>query len=147
MATTREETIAELQRAIAELRQERDAALASRASDYSEQAAHQAANIDVLKAMAASTGDPQPVFDLVVERARDLCDLRRECVGIRRHADPSARVERHRRRPGGQASGRSNLPDAAVARAVAAGEGFATGGRSLGWTRRPSDKRGHRHQS
>jgi len=28
----------------------------------------------VLKVMAASPGDPQPVFDLIVERARDLCD-------------------------------------------------------------------------
>jgi GAF domain-containing protein/two-component sensor histidine kinase len=28
----------------------------------------------VLKAMSASPGDPQPVFDLIVERARDLCD-------------------------------------------------------------------------
>jgi two-component system NtrC family sensor kinase len=28
----------------------------------------------VLKVMSASAGDPQPVFDLIVERARDLCD-------------------------------------------------------------------------
>jgi hypothetical protein len=28
----------------------------------------------VLKVMAASPGDPQPVFDLIAHRARDLCD-------------------------------------------------------------------------
>ena len=33
---------------------------------------HQAATIDVLKAMSASPGDPQPVFDLIVER-RAIC--------------------------------------------------------------------------
>ena len=81
MAATQEDTIAELQRANAELRRERDAALserdsalAQRNSDYGERTAHQAATIDVLKAMSASPGDPQPVFDLIVERARDLCD-------------------------------------------------------------------------
>ena len=28
----------------------------------------------MLKAMSASPGDPQPVFDLIVERARELCN-------------------------------------------------------------------------
>jgi GAF domain-containing protein/nitrogen-specific signal transduction histidine kinase len=77
MATTQDETIAELQRANADLRRElneRDAALAQRDSDYDERLAHQAATVDVLKAMSASPGDPQPVFDLIVERARELCD-------------------------------------------------------------------------
>ena len=72
MATTQDEMIAELQRAIAELRQElaeRDAELAQRNSEYGERIEHQAATIDVLKAMSASPGDPQPVFDLIVERA------------------------------------------------------------------------------
>jgi len=32
------------------------------------------APIDVLKATSASPGDPQPVFDLIVRRARELCD-------------------------------------------------------------------------
>src|SRR5262249_33446620 len=54
--------------------QQRTAALARRNSEYSERIDHQAATIDVLKAMSASPGDPQPVFDLIVERARDLCD-------------------------------------------------------------------------
>ena len=77
MASTQGDMIAELQRVNAELRRElseRDAALAQRDSDYDERLAHQAATVDVLKAMSASPGDPQPVFDLIVERARDLCD-------------------------------------------------------------------------
>ena len=75
---------AELQRANSELRTERDAALAElktrttvlaqRHSEYNERIDHQSAVIDVLKALAASPGDPQPVFELIVRRARDLCD-------------------------------------------------------------------------
>ena len=53
---------------------ERDEALAQRDSDYGERIEHQSATIDVLKAMSASPGDAQPVFELIVERARDLCD-------------------------------------------------------------------------
>ena len=73
MAATQDDLIATLQRANAELRRERDAALASRDSRYGEHAAHQAATIEVLKAMSASPGDPQPVFDLIVERACACC--------------------------------------------------------------------------
>ena len=47
--------------------------LAARNTEFAEQIDHQAATIDVLKAMSASPGDPQPVFDLIVERARELC--------------------------------------------------------------------------
>ena len=50
MATTQDETIAELQRTIAELRQERDdRTSATRDSEYGERIEHQAATIDVLK--------------------------------------------------------------------------------------------------
>ena len=49
-------------------------ALATRNSEYGERIAQQAATIDVLRAMSASPDDPQPVFDLIVTRARDLCD-------------------------------------------------------------------------
>ena len=63
-------TSAETYRAL----QERTAALAQRNSEYGERIEHQSATIDVLKAMSASPGDPQPVFDLIVDRARDLCD-------------------------------------------------------------------------
>ena len=60
--------------ALAEELAARDAALASRDNRYREHAAHQAATIEVLKAMSASPGDPQPVFDLICRRARALFD-------------------------------------------------------------------------
>ena len=74
MTATQDDTIAELQRTIAELRRERDAAQARRNSEYGERIEQQSATIDVLKVMSASPGDPQPVFDQIVRRARDLCD-------------------------------------------------------------------------
>src|SRR5256885_14305992 len=64
-----QQIVAELQRKLDESRAE----LAARNSAYSERIAYQAAANDVLKVMSASPGDPQPVFDLIVERARDLC--------------------------------------------------------------------------
>src|SRR3954451_13954374 len=64
-----QQIIAELQRKLDESRAE----LAARNSAYSERIAYQAAANDVLKVMSGSPGDPQPVFDLIVERARDLC--------------------------------------------------------------------------
>lgn len=73
MAMTQSGTTAELQRTIAELRRERDAALARRNAEYSERTEHQAATIDVLRAMSASPSDPQPVFNLIVHHARELC--------------------------------------------------------------------------
>ena len=54
--------------------QERTAALAQRNSEYGERIEHQSATIDVLKAMSASPGDTQPVFDLIVRRAQELCN-------------------------------------------------------------------------
>jgi GAF domain-containing protein/nitrogen-specific signal transduction histidine kinase len=84
MASTQDDVIDELQRANAELRRENDAALAEKAalaealarrdSDFDERIAHQAATVDVLKAMSASPGDPQPVFELIAERANTLCN-------------------------------------------------------------------------
>jgi len=50
--------------------------LATRNTDYSERIEHQAATIDVLKAMSASPGDTQPVFDLITRRAQELCNCR-----------------------------------------------------------------------
>jgi two-component system NtrC family sensor kinase len=82
MATTQDGTIAELQRANTVLRQERDgaraerdAALAQRNTEFGERIEHQAATIDVLKAMSASPGDPQPVFDLIARQAAKLCNV------------------------------------------------------------------------
>ena len=77
MATTQDDRYADLQRAIAErdnARVERDAALARHNTEFGERIEYQAATIDVLKAMSASPGDPQPVFDLIVRRAQELCD-------------------------------------------------------------------------
>ena len=51
-----------------------DAALAQRDNDYDERINHQGATIDVLKAMSASPGDTQAVFDLIVRRAAELCN-------------------------------------------------------------------------
>src|SRR6516164_4612550 len=65
-----QQTIAELQRQLDECR----AKLAARDSEFGERIEHQSATIDVLKAMSASPGDPQPVFDLIVRRARDRCN-------------------------------------------------------------------------
>src|ERR1700676_446827 len=80
MTATRDDRIAELQHTIAELRQERDAALAQRNSEYGERIEQQAATIEVLKATSATAGDEQPVLDLIARRARELCDA--ETVGI-----------------------------------------------------------------
>src|SRR6516225_8891806 len=68
-----QQTIAELQRQLDECRTK----LAARESEFGERIEHQSATIDVLKAMSASPGDPQPVFDLIVRRARDLCNTPR----------------------------------------------------------------------
>ena len=77
MSATADQELAELRRANAELLRQRDAALtalAQRNTEYGERIEYQAATIDVLKAMSASPGDPQPVFDLIVRRAQELCN-------------------------------------------------------------------------
>ncbi len=66
IAITSAETYRELQ--------ERTEALARRNSEYGERIDQQAATIDVLKAMSASSGDAQPVFQVIVERARAFCN-------------------------------------------------------------------------
>ena len=72
--------------------QARTAALAERNSEYGERIEQQAATIDVLKAMSASPGDAQPVFDLIARRARELCNAHTACGSrIRRCAAASAR--------------------------------------------------------
>ena len=60
--------------ALAEELAARDRRTGQRNSEFGERIEHQAATIDVLKVMSASPGDPQPVFDLIVRRARELCD-------------------------------------------------------------------------
>jgi len=49
------------------------AQLADQNSAYSERQVHQVATNEVLAAMAVSPTDPQPVFDLIATRARDIC--------------------------------------------------------------------------
>src|SRR5215469_15698096 len=98
MVTPPDETTADPYAVIAALRQqlaecsvERDTALAreaalsatlathtaeltERKTEFDERIEHQAATIDVLRAMSASPGDAQPVFDLIVRRAQELCN-------------------------------------------------------------------------
>jgi GAF domain-containing protein len=50
-------------------------ALAQRNTDFDERIEYQAATLDVLRAMSASPGDAQPVFDLIVRRAIELCNV------------------------------------------------------------------------
>src|ERR1700739_3896993 len=80
MTATLDSAVADLQRDNAELRRQLNACraeLAARNSEFGERIEHQSATIDGLKAMSASPGDPQPVFDLIVRRARDLCNTTR----------------------------------------------------------------------
>ena len=60
--------------ALAEALATRTAELGQRNTDYSERIEHQSATIDVLRAMSASPGDAQPVFDLIVRQAQALCN-------------------------------------------------------------------------
>ena len=92
MTATQDDVIAELQRANAELRRERDAVLlekatlaeeltartaelADRKTEFDERIEHQSATIDVLKAMSASPGNAQPVFDLIARQAANQCNV------------------------------------------------------------------------
>jgi two-component system NtrC family sensor kinase len=91
MTAPPDDTTTDLHAVIAALRAERDAGLArevtlaealatrtaelaTRNSDYGERIEQQTATIDVLKAMSASPSDAQPVFELVLERARAFCN-------------------------------------------------------------------------
>src|SRR5437870_12631194 len=77
MSATFDEAAVDPQRTIAELRRQLDACraeLAARNREFGERIEHQSATIDVLKVMSASPGDPQPVFDLITRRARELCN-------------------------------------------------------------------------
>ena len=69
MATTQAEVIADLQRTNAELRRERDVALALNRA----YAARSIASIDVMKTIANSPDDTQPVFELIARHVGALC--------------------------------------------------------------------------
>jgi two-component system NtrC family sensor kinase len=62
--------------------QVRTAELGQRNTEYSERIEHQAGTIEVLKAMSASPGDTQPVFDLIAQQAVRLCNVQQAAVGI-----------------------------------------------------------------
>jgi GAF domain-containing protein len=64
------DVIAELNATIAALRKQ----LADRDAIVRERMANQAATMEVLQAMSASPGDPQPVFDLIARQAAKLCN-------------------------------------------------------------------------
>ena len=71
--------------------QARTAALAERNSEFGERIEQQSATIDVLKAMSDSPDDTQPVFDLIVRRAAELCKCAR-AVRIRRRRSCTLRA-------------------------------------------------------
>jgi signal transduction histidine kinase len=54
--------------------QERTAELAQRNSDFGERIEQQASTIDVLKIMSSTPDDTRPVFDLIIRRAKELCN-------------------------------------------------------------------------
>jgi hypothetical protein len=70
MAATRDEHIAEVLRAKADLQWRLDEALAER----NEADAQKAALVEVLEVINASPGNLAPVFDAMLERAARLCD-------------------------------------------------------------------------
>jgi two-component system, NtrC family, sensor kinase len=57
-------------------------ALAQRHSEFDERIEHQAAANQVLKAISASPGDPQPVFDLIARQAAKLCNVPTAAVAM-----------------------------------------------------------------
>ncbi len=60
----------------------RTSELATRNSEYGERIEQQSATIDVLKVMSGSPGDAQPVFELIVERARAFCGADQATVAL-----------------------------------------------------------------
>ena len=54
-------------------------ALRERTAELDVQVAHQAATIDVLKVMSSTASDTQPVLDIILKRAGELCDSKFSC--------------------------------------------------------------------
>ncbi len=71
--------ITEVRQRAAELQAAKQALAASDAENRA-LIARQAASIEVLKTISASPDDPQPVFDLIARRARELCNAARASV-------------------------------------------------------------------
>src|SRR5882757_11129429 len=72
MTTTPDNAAADRRQIVAELQ----CALDERTAERNESIAQQAATAVILKVIASSPSDVQPVFDVIVERAVRLCDAR-----------------------------------------------------------------------
>jgi two-component system NtrC family sensor kinase len=84
-ATTDPQAIAALQQRLDEalIREAALAkALAERHSEFDERIEHQAATNEVLKAISASPGNPQPVCDLIARQAAKLCGVPTAAVAM-----------------------------------------------------------------
>jgi hypothetical protein len=93
--------IVELQRQLDERTRQLEACraeLAARNSEFGERIEHQSATIDVLKAMSASPGDPQPVFDLSSVSHYLHSRQRRLNVSARSACPSKSAMLQHRRR-------------------------------------------------
>ena len=110
--------------------QARTEALAQRNTEFDERIEHQAATIDVLKAMLASPGDPQPVFDLIVQRARTSATLTAHVYEFDGTLSPPSCGDWTQRRPYSSGSSRSSVPDDNHAR-VPAGRAILDVGSSV----------------
>ena len=83
MSATQDRMLADLQRANAALQRhlaERDAELAARDADNRALVARQEASAEVLRTISASPDDPQPAFELIARRARELCNATQASV-------------------------------------------------------------------
>ena len=61
--------------ALAEELAARDATFALHKTEFDERIEYQAATLDILTTMSASPGDAQPVLDLIVRHATELCNV------------------------------------------------------------------------
>ena len=83
MTATQDGMFADLQRANDALRRqlaERSAELALRDAENRALVARQKASVEVLKTISASPVDPQPAFELIARRARELCNAAQASV-------------------------------------------------------------------
>jgi hypothetical protein len=83
MTATQDRMFADLQRANDALRRqlaERSTELLVRDAENRALVARQKASVEVLKTISASPDDPQPAFELIARRARELCNAAQASV-------------------------------------------------------------------